>query len=103
MLTVYVKYFGKLRDLLNVRSEMFNLEVGSTLSDLLLKEIPVKHSNIGDAWIRTIFVVDKEAESKEAFPLQRKYIVLVNGKSISLGDNLNNGDEIAVLPPFGGG
>jgi molybdopterin converting factor small subunit len=43
------------------------------------------------------------AQNKNGVPVLGNYLVTLNGKSVSLGEILKEGDEVAVMPPFGGG
>ena len=48
-------------------------------------------------------VRDEVAISKDGLPILKNYIVLVNGRNVELTYRLENGDEVAILPPVGGG
>ena len=102
---VKVRYFGRLRELLNVKEEQYEVKAGASIADLLLKYIPRKHIEVSEAWTETIFrtVKGEVLVRKDGTPLIRNYLVLMNGKSPNLGYILEEGDEVAVLPPFGGG
>ena len=102
---VKVRYFGRLRELLNVKEEEHTVKAGASIADLLLKYIPEKHKEVSEAWRETIFrtVKGEMLLRKDGTPLIRNYLVLMNGKSPNLGCILKEGDEVAVLPPFGGG
>ncbi len=105
MVNIKVKYFARLRELIGAREENYALMNSTELSDLLLKHIPVRHGEIAEQWKNEIFrtVNGEIALNKDGTPILRNYLVLVGGKSVPLGYNLKEGDEIAVLPPAGGG
>ncbi len=113
---VKVKYFASLRELLsNTREEKYEVKDGTTLMDLILKQIPEKHPNISKSWKERIFEMkkDKIKLDKDGTPILRYYLILINGTSYSLiTENgkrpgfkykLKDGDEIAIFPPVGGG
>jgi len=105
MPTVKVRYFGRLRELLNLKTEEYKVKDSAAIADLLLKYIPERHGEVSETWRETIFRTAKGEIllKKDGTPLLRNYIILVGGKSSHLGYELREGDEIAVLPPFGGG
>ncbi len=105
MPTIKVRYFGRLRELLNVKSEEYIVVNGATLRDLLLKYISERYKTVSKAWIETIFrtVKGEIVLNKDGTPLLKDYLLLINGKSHNLNYELKEGDEVAVLPPFGGG
>ena len=102
---VRVRYFGRLRELLNVKREDYTVKDGATVTDLLLKYIPERHKQVSETWRETIFrtVKGEMLLKRDGTPLLRNYLILVNGKSSHLSFELKEGDEVAVLPPFGGG
>jgi molybdopterin converting factor small subunit len=104
-LLVKVKYFGKLRELLGVKREQYTLREGEQIKDLLLNYIPQKHKISSKCWIKTIFKTlngDLLLDSK-GMPILKGLLVLIEGKSHNLVDKLKDLDEVALLPPFGGG
>lgn len=105
MPTVKVRYFGRLRELLNVKREEYKVKDSAAIADLLLEYIPEKHTEVSGTWKETIFrtVKGELLLKKDGTPLLRNYLILVGGKSSQLGCELKEGDEVAVLPPFGGG
>lgn len=105
MPTVKVKYFGRLRELLELKDEDYELKDGATLSDLLLDCIPERHSQFSEDWKSEVFrrVNNKIAVNKDGTPVLRNYLVLVKGRTQELTYKLQEGDEVAVLPPAGGG
>jgi molybdopterin converting factor small subunit len=105
MPTVKVRYFGRLVELLNAKREEYEVEDGATLADLLLKYIPERHARVSKTWRETIFRTTRSETllNIDGTPLLRDYLILIGGKSPSLSYKLNNGEEVALLPPFGGG
>ncbi|MCW4021046.1 MAG: MoaD/ThiS family protein [Candidatus Bathyarchaeota archaeon] len=105
MPTVEVRYFGRLRELLDVKKEEYTVEDGATLTNLLLNHIPERHREASHKWNETIFrtVKGEIALNKDGTPVLANHLVLIGGRSPSLTYKLKAGDEIAVLPPFGGG
>jgi MoaD family protein len=105
MAIVKVRYFGKLRELLDVKNEEYVVEKGTTLTDLLVTYIPKRHSKVSKTWFETIFrtIKGEIAQNKSGIPVLGNYLVLVNGKSAELKEKLKEGDEVAIMPPFGGG
>ncbi len=114
---VKVKYFALLRELLrNTREEEYKVKEGSMLIDLLLKRIPERHRNASKSWKEGIFETEKDKIKldKDGTPsLKGYYLILINGRSYrsisedgrqpGLRYKLKDGDEIAILPPVGGG
>jgi molybdopterin converting factor small subunit len=102
---VKTRYFGRVRELLGVKAEEYEVEDGATVADLLLVHIPQRHKEESEAWKRTIFrtAKGKLLMNKDGTPLLRNHLILVDGKTSNLSQRLRDGDEIAVLPPFGGG
>lgn len=104
MVRVKVKYFGMLHELLGVREEEFSVD-DATLADLLLKHIPNNHNDVAEQWRETIFVTIKGevAVNRDGTPIIKDHIILVGGRSAEMNYRLRDGDEIAILPPVGGG
>jgi len=116
VLKVNVRFFASLRELLgNIREEEYEVKDGTTLADLLLQYIPGRHSNISKSWKEWIFETEKNEIKfdKDGIPVLTYYLILVNGRSYNsisederhprLRYKLKDGDEIAILPPVGGG
>ena len=101
---IKVKYFGRLRELLGVKEEEYSVE-NLSLADLLIRHIPNRHPEIAEEWKKTVFVTvgDNIAMSEDGTPILKHYFILVNGLSRNLTYTLKDGDEIAILPPVGGG
>ncbi|MEM2888196.1 MAG: MoaD/ThiS family protein [Candidatus Bathyarchaeia archaeon] len=104
-ITVKTRYFGKLRELLGVKNETYVIEKGAAVADLLQIYIPNKHLNVSKIWRETLFrtLKGEYLQEKNGTPVLKNYLVIVNGKSAQLKDCLKEGDEIAIMPPFGGG
>lgn len=114
---VKVRYFASLRELLgNIREEEYEVKDGTMLMDLLLKRIPERNRNASRSWKERIFETDrgKVKFDKDGVPsLRGYYLILINGRSyLSISEDgrhpglrhkLKDGDEIAILPPVGGG
>lgn len=99
-----VKYFGRIRELMGVREEEYEVE-DVTLAKLLLECIPGRHKDSAEEFkklilgaIRGNFDLD---ECKR--PVIKDYIVLVSGRVVEATYKLRVGDEVAILPPVGGG
>jgi len=116
VLKVKVRFFASLRELLgNIREEEYEVEDGTRLMDLLLQHIPGRHSNVSKSWKEWIFETERNEIKfdKDGIPVLSYYLILVNGKSCSsisederrpgLRYKLKDGDDIAILPPVGGG
>lgn len=117
MTRVKVRYFALLRELLdNTREEEYDVKDETTLTDLLLKHIPERHKNASRSWKERIFETEKDRIklNKDGTPsLKGYYLILINGRSYcSVSENgedpglmykLKDGDEVAILPPVGGG
>jgi len=103
MTKVKVKYFGKLRELLGVREEEYDVE-NSTLADLLIKHIPSRHPEAAKELRETIFttVKDEVAMNRDTLML-KNYFILVNGLHQNLTYMLKDGDEVVILPSVEGG
>ena len=114
---VKVRYFASLRELLgNTREEEYEVRDGTMLMELLLEYIPERHRNASRSWKERIFETEKDGIKfdKEGTPsLSGYYLILINGRSyLSISEDerhpglrytLKDGDEIAILPPVGGG
>jgi len=102
---VRTRYFGKIRELLGVKMEEYDIKEGTTLADLLLTYIPERHKKESKVWREMIFrtVKGEMLLNKDGTPVLRNYLILVDGKKSSLTQKLKEGNEVAVLPPFGGG
>lgn len=116
VLKVKVRFFASLRELLgNIREEEYEVKDGTTLMDLLLQYIPRRHSNVSKSWKEWIFETERHEVKfdKDGTPVLSYYLILVNGRSYNsisederrpgLRYKLKDGDEVAVLPPVGGG
>lgn len=98
MVKVKVRYFGRIRELLGVKEEEY--DVGDiSLGEFLLKHISSRHEGVGEEWVKAISPVEEEGGRI----LFRGVIVLVNGEPQNTLYKLRDGDIIAVLPPVGGG
>ena len=114
---VTVRHFASLRELLgNTREEEYEVEDGTSLMDLLLKLVPERHRNASRRWKERIFETERDRIKfdKDGTPCLRGYhLILINGRSyrsisedgrhLGLRYKLKDGDEIAILPPVGGG
>ena len=105
MTIVQVRYFGKLRELLGVKKEEYTVEEETTLADLLVSHIPEWHSVVSKTWAETLFktIKGEMAQNRNGIPVLRNYLIIINGKSAKLNERLKEGDEVAIMPPFGGG
>lgn len=111
-----MRHFASLRELLgNTREERYDVKDGTTLMDLLLKHIPGRHQNVSRRWKKRIFETEKDGIKfdKDGTPVLSYHLILINGRSYNsisedgrrpgLRYKLKDGDEIAILPPVGGG
>jgi len=105
VIKIKIRYFGKIRELLGVKAEEYNVKDETRLADLLLTYIPGRHKKEAEAWNEMIFrtVKGERLLKKNGTPILKNYLILINGKTSDLKQKLKDGDEIAVLPPFGGG
>ena len=79
-MTIRIRYFGQLVELVGKEEEVRDFEVGSTLNDL---ELEVHSNHKLKSMYYRIALNQKIAENKEIV--------------------LNNNDEVAFMPPFAGG
>ncbi len=102
---VKVKYFGRLRELLDVKEELYEVEDGTNLANLLFNHVPERHPDVSEEWRGEIFrmVKGKVVFEDDGLPILKNYYILVNGRSSNLDYRLRDGDEVAILPPVGGG
>ena len=114
---IKVRYFALLRELLDdIREEEYEIRDGTTLVDLLREHIPERHPNASLRWKEHIFQTErgKITLDKDGTPsLRGYYLILIKGRSYrsisedgrhpGLRYKLKDGDEIAILPPVGGG
>jgi MoaD family protein len=102
---VKVKYFARLRELLNTKEEEYEVSNEATLTDLLLEYIPQRHSEVSKSWVKEVFrtVEDKTVLNSDGTPVLKNYLILVKGKTADLSYKLIDGDDVTVLPPAGGG
>ena len=105
MLRVQVRYFGKLREQLGVKAEEYEVTEAITLEELLLNHIPKRHKQASKTWTETIFrtIRGEIARNNDGTPVLKDQLIIVDGKSPRLKDKLNDGVEVAIMPPFGGG
>ena len=99
-----------------MKEEEYKVKDGTTLLDLLLRGIGKRHPKSAFQWKEHLFQTEKGKVTlnKNGTPFLRGYyLILVNGKSYlsisedgtqhGLGYKLKDGDEVAILPPVGGG
>ncbi len=112
-----MRYFALLRELLdNTKEEEYKVKDGTMLMDLLLDHIPRRHSNASKRWKERLFETERDGIKldKDGTPsLKEYYLILINGRSYhsisedggrpGLRYKLKDKDEIAILPPVGGG
>jgi len=105
MTRVRTRYFGKIRELLGVKTEEYDVKEEATLADLLLTYIPERHKKESKVWREIIFrtVKGEILLNRDGTPVLKNHLILIDGKTSSLKQKLKEGNEIAVLPPFGGG
>jgi molybdopterin converting factor small subunit len=105
MTIIHVMYFGKLRELLGIKKEEYDVDEETTLADLLVSHVPERHSAASKTWAETLFrtVKGEMARNRNGIPVLGNYLVALNGKSVNLGEKLKEGDEVVIMPPFGGG
>lgn len=94
-ISVRVKFFTTLREMVGKKEEHMQLSDPATL-EALLEQLSKKYGEAFEA-----YVYDEEGK------MRGQLQVLVNGKSVSgeprMKTKLHEGDEIAILPPVGGG
>lgn len=78
---ITVKYFGIIADITQKKEEVFFIENGVNALKNIKSKIEIKHPKI----------------------LVINYSIAVNKKFLQNDILLENGDEIALLPPFAGG
>ena len=81
---VKVRFFSILRDYVGAKEVEVELPQG------------IKGTEVKDALIKTIPGMEKLTDKYQL-------VILVNGRVLSEGYSLKEGDEIAVMPPVSGG
>jgi molybdopterin converting factor small subunit len=104
-LNIKIRYFGKLREIVDEKMEEYTVESGSTLMDLLINYIPKRHSKVSKIWLETVFNTIKGEISfkKDGTSILRNCLVFIKDKSPNLRYEITDGDKVEILPPFGGG
>lgn len=105
MVLIKVKYFSRVRELLDLKEEQYEVVDGTSVMDILTKLIPERHPEVSKSWTRHLFLTigDEVAFDKDGTPILSNYVALVNAEPRSLEYWLKDGDEIAILLPIGGG
>jgi molybdopterin converting factor small subunit len=101
MAKVKIKYFSRLRELLDIREEEYEVK-NSSLADLLIKYIPTEITKE----LKEINFVTLEGGiviNKDGALISAKYFILVNGLNRDLTYILKDGDEVVILPPIESG
>lgn len=102
MAKVRVRYFGRIRELLGVKEEEYEIE-DSSLEDLLLKHIPSRHEGAAGEWREMMSSAEGGASKVRSSSSRGNYLVFVNGEPRDIRYKLMDGDIVAILPPVGGG
>ncbi|MEM2896006.1 MAG: ubiquitin-like small modifier protein 1 [Candidatus Bathyarchaeia archaeon] len=93
---VTVKFFASLREMTKKRDEVFNLDEGLLVKDL----VKILIDKYGSEF--KYYVYDENKGS-----LKQDIQFLINGRNVltldGLKTRLKDGDQIAILPPVGGG
>jgi molybdopterin synthase sulfur carrier subunit len=93
---ITVKFFASLREISGRKEEVINLDDGSLVKDL----IKILSDKYGPEF--KYYVYDEEKDS-----LKQDIQFLLNGRNVltlnGLKTRLQDGDQIAILPPVGGG
>ncbi len=94
-ITITIKFFTTLREIVGKKEEQIKLSDSITVSTLLKQLSEAYGKDFVD------YVFDESGNVREYLQF------LLNGKSITtmqgLRTKLENGDQIAILPPVGGG
>jgi molybdopterin converting factor subunit 1 len=81
---IIVKYFASLKNIAGKEEDRFDLANGSTLNELCQ-------------------AISKTNPQLGKMVHEKKVMISVNLDVVSLDHVLNDGDEVALLPPFSGG
>ncbi|PIQ98784.1 MAG: molybdopterin synthase sulfur carrier subunit [Nitrospinae bacterium CG11_big_fil_rev_8_21_14_0_20_45_15] len=81
---IIVKYFASLKNIAGKEEDRFDLANGSTLNELCQ-------------------AISKTNPQLGKMVQEKKVMISVNLDVVSLDHILNDGDEVALLPPFSGG
>lgn len=100
---VKVRYYAGLRELTGRAEEIFRVEEGTTLGDLLLRHLPERYPRARKRILELLL-----GPNPGEHGLSGRYLILVNGKSHNLlpgqlDYELKDGDVITMFPPLGGG
>lgn len=79
-MTITIKYFGLIGEITNTNQESFTLTNNSVLKDL------------------EVLLLKKYPKLKDC-----TYNIAINQKIVNINTHIQQGDEIAYLPPFAGG
>lgn len=109
MKIVKVRYFSGLRDLLKRDEEVYEVEDGTRVVDLLLRHIPSRHGKISENWKKTLFRLEGDSVELdgEGLPALRDYYMVLMNFNLLPKDGLKSvvedGDLIALSLMVGGG
>lgn len=95
MITVSVKLFLTLREIVGKKAIELNLPEHSTVLDL----INFMTKKYGGAFSRCIFDEENKVREYLNFMINGKNVMYLNGFETTL----NNGDSIVIIPPVAGG
>lgn len=95
-MNITVKFFASLREITGKKDEVFSLNNGLLVEDL----IKILIDKYGPEF--KYYIYDEEKKS-----LKQDIQFLINGRNVftlnGLKTKLKDGDQIAILPPVGGG
>jgi molybdopterin converting factor small subunit len=88
--------FSRLRELLDVKEEQYEVVDGTRVMDIFTQRVPERYPEVSISWMDHLFVTvsGEMTLNRDATPILRDYVALVNAEPRSLEYRLKDGDGI---------